>query len=69
MLYYKVCLQGSYLDASCCWERCGLLTEGGEEVGDVRVAPCAHAPGVDMVLGCNLGGSESGLSGRGVKGG
>ena len=35
------------------------FTEGDEEVGVVRVAPCAHAPGGDVVLGGNLGGSEA----------
>ena len=31
----------------------------GEEVGVVRVTPCAHAPGGDTVLGGNLGGVVS----------
>ena len=33
----------------------------------MRVAPCGHAPGGDVVLGGNLGGGESGLSRRGFK--
>ena len=45
----------------------GLLAEGGEGVRAVRVAPCADAPGGDVVLGGNLGGGESALSRRGFK--
>ena len=45
----------------------GLLAKGGEEVGAMSVAPCARAPGGDVVLCGNLGGSECGLSRRGFK--
>ena len=43
----------------------GLVTEGGEEVRSVHVAPCARASRSIGALGSLVGGRGSGLSGRG----
>ena len=45
----------------------GLVTEGGEEVRSVHVAPCARASRSIGALGSLFGGRGSGLSGRGKK--